>query len=77
MSNHPIVWIFAAMILAVGAAHQIATGIYYLGCFRNYNRFVDKMTYWFENVSGEEAAEAIQNLVLILAAVVVIVAVVI
>ena len=77
MFNHPTVWIFAGMLLVVGAIYQIGMGIYYLGCFRRYNYIVDKFTYWFENVSGEEAAEAIQNLVLILAVVVVIVAVVI
>ena len=29
MSEHPIVWVFAAMLLLVGALQQIGTGLYY------------------------------------------------
>lgn len=64
MSNHPIVWIVAGLLL-VGAAHQIGCGLYQLGCFRKYNRIVDAVAEFFESAVDDETVEMIRDFVLI------------
>lgn len=65
MSNHPIVWIVAGLLLVTGAACQIGCGLYQLGCFRKYNRIVDTVAKWFNETTGEETVEMIRDFVLI------------
>lgn len=65
MSNHPIVWIVAGLLLVTGAACQIGCGLYQLGCFRKYNRIVDTVAEWFNETTGEETVEMIRDFVLI------------
>lgn len=77
MSNRYIVWVFAGCLLLVGALQQIGAGLYYLGCFRRYNRIIDTFAHWFETVDPAEAAETIRNFVLISVALTLLIAVVI
>lgn len=60
-----VVLIAAALILIIGAAHQICCAIYVLGCFRKFNRAVDTATKWFDEVDPDEAAEAVGQLALV------------
>lgn len=60
-----VVLIAAALILIIGAAHQICCAIYMLGCFRKFNRAVDTATKWFDEVNPDEAAETVGQLALV------------
>lgn len=60
-----VVFIAAALILIIGAAHQICCAIYMLGCFRKFNRTVDTATKWFDEVDPDEAAETVGQLALV------------
>lgn len=77
MSEHPIVWVFAAMLLLVGALQQIGTGLYYLGCFRRYNQVIDTMAHWLDTVDPTEMMETIRNFFLISIALILLIAVVV
>lgn len=78
MSNpKAIVVLIAALILLVGAIHQICCAIYMLGCFRRFNRAVDTATKWFDEVGPDEAAETVGQLVLVGFGIAILVAVVV
>lgn len=61
MFEHPIVWVFAAMLFLVGALQQIGTGLYYLGCFRRYNQVIDTLARWFDTVDPIKMTETIRD----------------
>lgn len=77
MFEHPIVWVFAAMLFLVGALQQIGTGLYYLGCFRRYNQVIDTLARWFDTVDPIKMMETIRNLFLISIAMTLLIAVVV
>ena len=77
MSERPIVWVFTAMLLLVGALQQIGTGLYYLGCFRRYNQVIDTLAHWFDTVDPIEITETIRNFFLISIALTLLIAVVV
>ncbi len=77
MSEHPIVWVFAAMLLLVGALQQIGTGLYYLGCFRHYNQVIDTLARWFNTVDPIKMTETIRDFFLISIALTLLIAVVV
>lgn len=77
MFEHPIVWVFAAMLFLVGALQQIGTGLYYLGCFRHYNQVIDTLAHWFDTVDPIEMTETIRNFFLISIALTLLIAVVV
>ena len=73
MSEHPIVWVFAAMLFLVGALQQIGTGL----CFRRYNQVIDTLARWFDTVDPIEMTETIRNFFLISIALALLIAVVV
>lgn len=77
MSEHPIVLVFAAMLLLVGALQQIGTGLYYLGCFRRYNQVIDTLARWFDTVDPIKMTETIRDFFLISIALALLIAVVV
>lgn len=78
MSNPKAIVVFiAALILLVGAIHQICCAIYMLGCFRRFNRAVDTATKWFDEVGPDEAAETVGQLALVGFGIAILVAVVV
>ena len=77
MSEHPIIWVFAAMLLLVGALQQIGTGLYYLGCFRRYNQVIDTLARWFDTVDPIKMTETIRDFLLISIALTLLIAVVV